>query len=108
MVYTYTYDQLRPGEEMALKRFTSLISLEKMGLSVDLDEYYTVDNGTIEARNPVEGCEKLYERYNVYFPDDYTGRSMSVSDVVNLWDNAQEPPKKTSWYCDAIGFKQLD
>ncbi|MBO5273657.1 MAG: hypothetical protein J6I45_03485, partial [Clostridia bacterium] len=52
-------------------------------------------------------CEKLYMRYNVDRPAGYTGRSMSVSDIVNLWDNSGEEPIKTSWFCERIGFIRI-
>lgn len=107
MKYTYTFDQLRGNEKGSHAMFMSYEWMQKNG-GVDLDNYFTADSGTIEAASPAEACEKLYRLYNAeYNLSGYAGRSMSVSDVVNLWDNEQDPPVKTSWYCDTIGFKKL-
>lgn len=107
MVFTYTFDQLYSNDDTVLIMFTNLESIEQMGFKVNPDNYFTADYGTIDAKNHMEACEKLFNRYNLNFPDGYTGRSMCVSDIVNLWDNDKNPPEKTSWYCDSIGFKQL-
>lgn len=69
--------------------------------------YFTAGSGIIEAISPEEACEELYRKYNLERPAAYRGRSMSVSDIVNLWDNEQEPPVKSSWFCDTCGFKQI-
>ena len=75
---------------------------------VNQDNYFAADSGTIEADTPLQACEKLFRFYNArYNLTGYAGRSMSVSDIVNLWDNEQKPPVKTSWFCDSIGFVEL-
>lgn len=48
--------------------------------------------------------EKIYFKFNVAHPADYTGRSMSVSDVVVLNIDGQ----KTAWYCDTMGFRPVE
>ena len=108
MRYTYTFDQLRDNSAGIRALFLDYKSTLKLFGGVDQDNYFTADSGTIEANSQQEACEKLYGIYNIDHPVGYTGRSMSVSDIVNLWDNGQEPPVKTSWFCDSIGFVQLD
>lgn len=106
MKYTYAFDQLREdAPNMAQKLFMGYDWLKRHYLFVDPDDYFTADSGTIDAETPQQACEKLFRFYNAkYNLVGYAGRSMSVSDIVNLWDNSKEPPEKTSWYCDSIGF----
>ncbi len=108
--YTYTIDQLRDMPEDNIRRlFLDFEATVRFFNAVDLSRYYTVDSGTIEAPEPEIACERLFRLYNSdERPAGYTGRSMSVSDVVNLWDNSVEPPKKSTWFCDSIGFKRLE
>lgn len=106
--YTYTFDQLREvTEEQIYALFMNYAWAEKHG-GVKPSNYYTADHGTIKASSPQAACEQLFRIYNIDHPADYTGRSMSVSDIVNLWDNSTEPAVKTSWFCDSVGFVQID
>ena len=109
MKYTYTFDQLRdvPAENVRRLFLDFEATVQHFG-AVDLSRYYTADHGTVEAPNPQAACEELYRRYNIEHPAGYHGRSMSVSDVVNIWDNSVDPPKKSTWFCDSFGFKLLE
>lgn len=108
MKYTYTFDQLRDNDKGIEARFMSYQWMQSHG-GIDQDNYFTADSGTVDATSPEVACEKLYRMYNIREerPAGYEGRSMSVSDIVCLWDNSVEPPVKTTWYCDSIGFKKL-
>ena len=112
MKYTYTFDQLRNNDRGLEMRFMNFEYASQHG-GVDAENYFTADGGLIDASSPEDACEKLYRAYNSKFtpegdrPRCYKGRSMSVSDIVNLWDNEQEPPVKTSWFCDSLGFRQI-
>ena len=106
--YTYTFDQLNSNEEGDKARFLNYeLTLKHCG-KVDPDNYHTVDNGIIYADTPLQACELLYSIYNFDPPAGYHGRSMSVSDIVNLWNNELEPAVKTSWFCDMVGFIAID
>ena len=109
MKFTYTFDQLRDIEETRPLRYMNYKwSVENYG-PIDQNRYFTADYGVIEANSAQAACEKLYTMYNSdAMPIGYTGRSMSVSDIVNLWDNDNEGAAKTSWYCDSIGFVKLE
>ena len=108
MKYTYTFNQLRdcPGENTERLFLDYKTTVRRFG-PVDLNRYYTVDHGTIEAYSQPTACEKLYGIYNASKPDGYHGRSMSVSDVIILWNNDTDPPQRGCWYCDSIGFRLL-
>lgn len=44
--------------------------------------------------------DSIYTTFNVHRPKEFTGHSLSVSDVVHLGDEW--------WYCDPYGWKKLD
>ena len=48
----------------------------------NLEDYKRVWTGTIEAKNLVAALEGLFTMFNVNHPSGYTGRSLSVSDIV--------------------------
>lgn len=63
--------------------------------------YYDEDDG----EGDVEALEELYAVFNApKKPDGYRGRSLSVSDVVKL----EEADQAGLWYCDSIGWYELD
>ena len=45
----------------------------------------------------------IYERFNIQRPADFTGHSLSVSDVVALNDGSTVK----AYYVDSIGFAEL-
>lgn len=47
--------------------------------------------------------DKLFTKFNIDRPADFTGHSLSVSDVVVLNDGG----KRTAWFCDSWGFKEI-
>ena len=47
--------------------------------------------------------EKLFERFNINHPDDFKGHSMSVSDIVVLFDD-----NGCKWYyCDRFDWRDI-
>lgn len=56
-----------------------------------------------EDRTNYEVCEALFYTLNVHIPKDYRGRSLSMSDVVELKVNG----KSIFYYCDFCGFLRL-
>lgn len=106
--YSYNLHMLREIQENAEVRFLNFKFAQQYG-GVNPDAYYTVDSGTVKASTPELAAEEVFRRYNAdELPVGYTGRSMSVSDIVDLFDCDTEPPTKTSWFCDSVGFIQID
>lgn len=106
MKYFCTLDQLPAGNSRCFFDFEATV---KHFGSVDLSLYRPADIGTVEADRPTEACEKLFGLYNAdYRPNGYTGRSMSVGDVVRLWDADDANAACTAWFCDSFGFKKLE
>lgn len=107
MKYTYCFNQLRDNDAGNEALFLNYRKISSRG-GVDLDNYFTADFGTVEASSPQAACEKLFYKYNSYDPvqlDGYEGRSMSVSDVVELWPIYVG--LHTAWFCDSFGFVQI-
>ena len=50
-----------------------------------------------------DDLESIYNRFNVDRPADFTGHSLSVSDIVVLHQDG----KDTAHYCDRFGFSQV-
>ena len=51
----------------------------------------------------IEKWDELYEKFNVSRPEDFTGHSLSVSDIVALRENGAV----SCHYVDSVGFKEL-
>ena len=66
--------------------------------------YDMVNLGEINYDRPEKILSYLWEKYNGMGECKYTHRSMSVSDVVVLYD---EPTPK-AYYCDSFGWKEID
>ncbi len=69
----------------------------------DLAMYRHVYCGSLEPGSPQEALDNLWRKFNLDHPADYTGRSMSVSDIVVLRIDG----KTTAHYVDTIGFVEV-
>ena len=67
----------------------------------DSSSYDLVFEGKVD-RNTLEG---VYQMFNLDHPAGYVGRSLSVSDVVEVVEGAREPPG--FYFCDSIGFTKV-
>ena len=47
--------------------------------------------------------DSLYEKFNIAYPEDYTGHSLSVSDIVAINENG----KVKVYFVDSISFREL-
>ena len=100
----YAILQLRRSEDTVYERFSSMRELERMGLEPNIDHYevvYTAPLRPCKDQNTM--LEELYEKFNVSRPEDFTGHSLSVSDIVALRENGAV----SCHYVDSIGFKEL-
>lgn len=94
---TYTIFQLPAEHDLC---FMNHSFAERHG-GVKIRDYKTVYTGYIEGSDPTEILEKLYTIFNCNHPSDYTGRSLSVSDLVALEDTG-------TYFCDSVGWKQIN
>jgi hypothetical protein len=60
--------------------------------------YELVFSGDVEAKS----CDDVWTIFNTNLPDGYKGRSMSVSDVLEIVDSDN---RSKFFFCDSFGFK---
>ena len=92
--------QLKGGNETLDYRFEPLDSIHRNGLSVKPENYELVYTAPLTAKDDLES---IYTRFNVDRPADFTGHSLSVSDIVVLHQGG----KDTAHYCDRAGFSEV-
>lgn len=97
---TYDIYQLKDFPERRDYAFEPLDRLREQVRKVDMQNYDKVYSG---AMFPGENLESIYTRFNVDHPQDFTGHSLSVSDVVVIHQNG----KDTAHYCDSFGFAEV-
>ena len=97
---SFSIYQLKGGNETLDYRFEPLDSIHRNGLSVKPENYELVYEAPLTAK---DNLESIYTRFNVDRPADFTGHSLSVSDIVVLHQDG----KDTAHYCDRAGFSEV-
>lgn len=97
---TYKLYQLKKGDENHYHRFVGLDMLKSDGLKVEFNRYNKMYEGILF---PGETLESLFVKFNMDRPDDFSGWSMSVSDVVVITEDG----KAKAFYCDSYGFTEV-
>lgn len=99
-VKLYQIDMERDQNRICFMDYSSLPQFQHTQ-AIDCAIYDKVFDGELQT----ESLEGLYEIFNLHHPEGYHGRSMSVSDVVQISD-----AKGTAdgfYFCDSIGFKPV-
>lgn len=81
-------------------RFMNLDFVKRHGMEVSRADYELVYTAPLTEKDTLEA---IYERFNIQRPADFTGHSLSVSDVVVLNDGKSIK----ACYVDSIGFAEL-
>ena len=81
-------------------RFMNLDFVKRHGMKVNCADYELVYTAPLTEKDTLEA---IYERFNIQRPADFTGHSLSVSDVVVLNDGKSIK----ACYVDSIGFAEL-
>ena len=81
-------------------RFMNLDFVKRHGMEVNRADYELVYTEPLTEKDTLEA---IYERFNIQRPTDFTGHSLSVSDVVVLNDGKSIK----ACYVDSIGFAEL-
>ena len=81
-------------------RFMNLDFVKRHGMEVNRADYELVYTAPPTEKDTLEA---IYERFNIQRPADFTGHSLSVSDVVVLNDGKSIK----ACYVDSIGFAEL-
>lgn len=97
---TFSIYQLKPGDSTRDYRFEPLDTIRNNGLSVKPENYELVYEAPLTEK---DNLESIYTRFNVDRPADFTGHSLSVSDIVVLHQDG----KDTAHYCDRAGFSEV-
>ena len=96
---TFAIYQIKDGPARDY-HFEPLERLKAAGLTVDRANYREVYTAPLAGTDTLEG---IYQRFNINHPADYTGHSLSVSDVVVLHRDGRD----TAHYVDSFGFSEV-
>ncbi|MCD8054971.1 MAG: DUF3846 domain-containing protein [Lachnospiraceae bacterium] len=99
-----TIYQINESRDENRVMFQSLAKLARFQGSTEIDSriYDKVFSGEV----PSQDLEQVYQIFNLNHPKEYRGRSLSVSDVVEILDD--ESGKSTFYFCDSFGFAKVD
>ena len=101
---SYCIYQLRRDPKLAELRFMNSQYLREHGLEPAFDHYEAVYSGSLSSDGSTEArLDDLYMKFNTAHPQDFTGHSLSVSDIVVL----KQQGAVSSHYVDSVGFVQL-
>ena len=92
--------QLKEGEELRYHHFTNLDLLEKSGLQVEKENYELIYTAPLQEGQTLDD---IFEQFNLFRPEDFTGRSLSVSDIVLIHKNGENHAQ----YVDSVGFREV-
>ena len=97
----YLIYQTKSGVPYQFVRFEDVAA---HGNSIQLSDYNAVYTGPM-PENTESGpfLNELFERFNIDRPADFTGRSMSVSDIIAI----RKDGVVSCYYVDGIGFQPL-
>jgi hypothetical protein len=94
---SFTIYQLKDGEDNHLRRWESYERLEKQGEQPDIKNYAEVYAGKMEQSATLEN---IYQEFNINIPADFTGHSLTMSDIVVVVANGVH----TANYVDTFGY----
>nr|WP_177296311.1 YodL domain-containing protein [uncultured Blautia sp.] len=86
-----------PGREY---EFMDLNFIERHGYQVKKEDYELIYSDEMRYGDTLDS---LYEKFNIAHPADYTGHSLSVSDIVVLNENGNVKV----YFVDSISFREL-
>ena len=96
----YEIYQLTADPANAKLLFTSYDGVHADGMTINRSNYELKYSAPL---TPDTTLDSIYDRFNINRPADFTGHSLSVSDIVVLHRNGQD----TAHYVDSIGFADV-
>ncbi len=100
----YAIYQLKSDDSTVDIRFMNSEYLQKKGIEPQYENYELVYTGALtKDGSQIEKLENLYRIFNIEHPQDFTGHSLSVSDIVAL----KQAGVVSYHYVDSIGYKEL-
>ena len=101
---TYAIYQLKRDDATADIRFMNSEYLQKKGIEPQYENYELIYTGALTRDgSQIEKLEDLYRIFNIEHPQDFTGHSLSISDIVAL----KQAGVVSYHYVDSIGYKEL-
>lgn len=102
---TFSIYQVKEGLETRDFRFEPLERIKAAGLAVKCENYKHVYTGELyPGEEPaIETLEALYTKFNIAHPEDFAGRSLSLSDIVVFRCDG----KAAAYYVDRFGFQEV-
>lgn len=92
--------QLKSTEETRDFRYMAMDYLEMKGIPVSKENYELVYTGELKEGMSLDD---IFTKFNIDRPADFTGHSLSVSDVVVLHQEGEN----TSHYVDSLGYREI-
>lgn len=101
---TYAIYQLKNDDTVAELRFMNSDHLKVKGVEPQYENYELVYTGALtQDGSQIEKLEDLYRIFNIEHPQDFTGHSLSISDIVAL----KQAGVVSYHYVDSVGYKEL-
>jgi hypothetical protein len=97
---SYDIYQLREDDSTRYFRYTSTKHLKAMGLSIQKEKYDFVYHAPLKESDTLDG---IFEKFNVYRPEDFHGHSLSVSDIIVFHKDGLDK----AYYVDDFGFAEV-
>ena len=84
--------------------FVGYVALPRFQDTLDINSsiYDKVYDAPVEAKT----LEDIYRIFNLEHPEDYRGRSLSVSDIVEIPEGSDIEPG--FYFCDTVGFTKVE
>ena len=95
----YGIYQLKKSEERTYQ-FMGMREASRFGFEIHGEDYELIYSDRLGMEDTLDS---LYEKFNINHPQDFTGHSLSVSDVVVMRKNGESK----AYYVDSFGFTEL-
>ncbi|MBR5109884.1 MAG: hypothetical protein IK099_06785 [Clostridia bacterium] len=102
----YAIYQLKQTQDTRDLRFASMGQVLMAGKKIDREKYELLYIGDLPGkmgRQPGDVLDEIYARFNIMKPTDFTGHSLSMSDIIGLKQNGSI----SFHYVDTFGFREV-
>ena len=97
----YAIYQIDGSGERVFYHFMGMDYVTESGSMIRRQDYRMVYSDVLLQEDTLDS---LYEKFNLHHPEDYTGYSLSVSDIIVI----RKGELTEAYYVDSIGFKRLN
>lgn len=102
----YAIYQLKHTQDTRDLRFASMSQVMMAGKKIDREKYDLLYIGDLPGQmnqGPGDVLDEIYARFNIMKPEDFTGHSLSMSDIIGLKQNGSV----SFHYVDTFGFREV-